>query len=527
MTSLPTFTKSLIEAITGITEKKTADDLEAVDVSKTVSFFALIYEKIRNVIEFKDEHIVRRNAINRIVNRRLVFNPNLTDEGLSIAKEIAWAGYYKGDKIPETKITQLENAVSWYTSLRQNLVRGESGANAKYYAGFIRDLLVCQIEEIFAEKEFQLIRTFLFYFYQVLNPNIIIQGEEKNNKDLTFYVACEQVFLKSDKPYLRFHLFKLLFEDYLKVKEKDMVTKLPDFKKAFKYIDKQIDRPINRKIFRYLRNQRPAYLVLKELVLTHAHELSTLFDDEEKLNATIDALCREKYEASREKLKRAGVRSFLYILCTKMIFVIVLEYPIMVAAGGLNLVALGINAALPPVLMALFVLLVSLPNEENTKKIIERIGQVVYGREIVDVTFKVSRYRPRSFFSTAAFWTFYLLTFAVTYLGIDLILDVFEFEWFSKIVFFFFITAVSFFGYRVRQMAMEYTIKEKESILTPVVDFFMIPLISVGKWLSSEISRINVLIFVFDFIIEAPFKVLFEVIEEWIHFVNRRKEDIV
>ena len=525
MSNLPTFTKSLIDSVVKIKEKKVFDDSESVDVSKTVSFFALIYEKIRNVIEFKDEHIIRRNAINRIINRRLVFNPNLTDEGLSIAKEIAWAGYYKGDKIPENKITQLENAIIWYTNLRSALIRGEGSTQSKYYAEYIRDLLVCQIEEIFAEKEFQLIRTFLFYFYQMLNPHVVVESGDKDNKDLMFYVACEQVFLKSDTPYLRYHLFKLIFEDLLKTKHTQLVEKLPEFKKAFRYADKQIQRPVNRKVFRYLRNQRPAYLVLKELVLANSDKLEELLGDENKLNATIDALCREKYEASREKLKRAGVRSFLYILLTKMIFVILLEYPIMMSSGGINPVTLGINTLFPPVLMGLFVFLVSLPGEDNTKKIIERIDQVVYNKEIIDVTFKNSKYRPRSFFSSAAFWTFYLLTFAVTYLCIDLILDIFQFEWFSKLIFIFFVTAVSFFGYRVRQMAMEYTIKEKDSILTPVVDFFMIPLISVGKWLASEISRINVLIFVFDFIIEAPFKVLFEVIEEWIHFVKRRKSN--
>jgi hypothetical protein len=97
----------------------------------------------------------------------------------------------------------------------------------------------------------------------------------------------------------------------------------------------------------------------------------------------------------------------------------------------------------------------------------------------------------------------------------------------SKVIFFFFITAVSFFGYRITQISKEYVVKEKESVLTPVIDFFMMPLVSVGKWLSSEISKINVLLFVFDFLIEAPFKVLFEVIEEWISFIRKRKEDII
>ena len=76
-------------------------------------------------------------------------------------------------------------------------------------------------------------------------------------------------------------------------------------------------------------------------------------------------------------------------------------------------------------------------------------------------------------------------------------------------------------------MSKEYVIKEKESIFMPIVDFFMMPLVSVGKWMSSEIAKINVLLLVFDFLIEAPFKVLFEVIEEWISFIKRRKEDII
>ena len=34
-------------------------------------------------------------------------------------------------------------------------------------------------------------------------------------------------------------------------------------------------------------------------------------------------------------------------------------------------------------------------------------------------------------------------------------------------------------------------------------------------------------IFIFDFIKEAPFKLIFEVVEEWISFVRKRKEEII
>src|SRR3989344_137339 len=117
-------TKLLIERINKIRQQPEANDSEYVDVSRTVSFFAIAYEKVRNIIEFKDEHIVRRNAINRIIGRRLAFNTNLTDEALSLAKEIAWAGYYKRDKIPEKLIEKLGNVINWYIALRNQLIKG-------------------------------------------------------------------------------------------------------------------------------------------------------------------------------------------------------------------------------------------------------------------------------------------------------------------------------------------------------------------------------------------------------------------
>ncbi len=528
MPNLSTYTRSLLEAIDKIVNKQTIEESETIDVSKTVSFFALVYERFRNVIEFKDEHIIRRNAINRILVRRLAFNPDLVDEAASIAKEIVWAGYYKTDKIPESKINRLEKIIDWYISLRNFLVRGE-GSRKHYYAEFIRDLLVCQIEELFAEKESQIERTFLFYFYQVLNPQIVVEGLEKDEKDLLFYIASERVFLKSDYIYLRFRLFKLLFEDLLKVKKEDFVEKAAEFKKAFAFIDKYInDKHTDRKIVRYLTNIRPAYLILKEFVLRHKDSLNTIFSDEKKIRSYLDALCREKYAQSKERLTRAGIRSFIYIFLTKMLLVFIAEYPIMANSGDpMNYTALGINALFPPLLMALFVFLTGVPGEDNTQKIYEKVTQFIYEGDKKPVVFKHKKTKPKNFMFNVFFWAFYFTTFAVTFWLINIVLNFFSFPWYSKLIFVFFVTAVSFFGFRIRKVALEYQIKEKESVLQPVVDFFMIPLISVGKWLSNEISKLNVLIFIFDFLIEAPFKVLFEVIEEWISFVRRRKEEII
>ena len=76
-------------------------------------------------------------------------------------------------------------------------------------------------------------------------------------------------------------------------------------------------------------------------------------------------------------------------------------------------------------------------------------------------------------------------------------------------------------------MTKELRLEEKASILAPIGDFFFMPMLSLGKFFSSEIAKLNFFIFIFDFIIEAPFKLIFEVVEEWISFVKKRKEEII
>ena len=78
----------------------------------------------------------------------------------------------------------------------------------------------------------------------------------------------------------------------------------------------------------------------------------------------------------------------------------------------------------------------------------------------------------------------------------------------------------------MKSVINEYKLVEKENVLSPVIDFFFMPMLSIGKFLSTEVARFNFFILLFDFIIEAPFKLIIEVVEEWISFVKARKEEI-
>ena len=107
------------------------------------------------------------------------------------------------------------------------------------------------------------------------------------------------------------------------------------------------------------------------------------------------------------------------------------------------------------------------------------------------------------------------------------VLSYFHFTVASQAIFIFFVTVVVFFAYRIRQTGKEYVIKEREGLLSPLVHFFLLPVLNVGKWLSSEIAKINFFVALFDFVFEAPFKAIFEIFEEWFSFMRRKKEEII
>jgi len=52
------------------------------------------------------------------------------------------------------------------------------------------------------------------------------------------------------------------------------------------------------------------------------------------------------------------------------------------------------------------------------------------------------------------------------------------------------------------------------------------PIILVGRWLSNNMSRVNIFIFIFDFIIEAPFKILVDVAEDWTKYIRERRDNM-
>src|SRR3989339_1272833 len=522
--------KALLDTLKSIKSKIKPDDNSALSVSQTVSFFALVYEKVRNAVEYREDHLILRAAIERILRRRFSLNPDGHGEAENLLRELLWARYFDNGVLGAEDNMIIQNLINKYILLRRQLVVGRDNELRVFLDQFLMDLLTCEIEETLKPESAAIQSNLTFFIYQVLRKKIKIEGLKEDMKDSFFLVAIEKVFAKSDRSYLRYHLFTTFYKTLVTYSEKELNSLSSKFPSIFKKIDDMVSNPYVDNLAKFVRKQLPPFLILFALIKNKSDELQLILTDREKLWNEVDATCRSKYQQLGTRIRTLAIRSFIYILLTKMIFAIILEIPVsMYFYGEINRNAIIINSIFPPILMIGILGFFKVPGDENTKKIFQRIVDIIDDDKIFEtrvafVPKKSGRKRPLLIFG---FTVFYSLTFLVTLSLIYEFLTNLGFNLVSQSIFIFFVSIVSFFSYRIRQVTKELRLEEKASILAPIGDFFFMPMLSLGKFFSSEIAKLNFFIFIFDFIIEAPFKLLFEIVEEWISFVRKRKEEFI
>lgn len=527
--SISPYTEALIKSYT-TSKKPLPPGVTKLSVSQTVSLAAFIYEKMRNAIEYREDHLIRRAAIERVFKRRLVLNQNGKDIAEPLIKEMLWARYIENNTIPEEKIAEIQETIDKYVYIRNEFLVGRPQKEQKMITTWIMDIVSCEIEERLCPDQKR--EAFTNYVYQILRPMISLADPEIN-ADVQVYIAVERAFGKSDDPLIRYHLLELLLPELTLGDWTTAQKLLPQFMKTYKRIEKDIAYEKGDVLKRFVKKETAPFLILRDLFETHIKDIKTVLTSEEKLNFKVDEICRKRYDETQSKLRRAGVRSFIYIVLTKVVFAVALEVPYdLYLYKHIAYLPISINVLFPPVFMAAIILSTSVPGYENTKRIQGRIRQIITEdptKEDQNTPHVVlgKKTRRRSASLAIGFSVLYLLAFLISFGFIWYILSLLKFNIVSQGVFIVFLTLVTFFAYRIRQISKEYLVEAKEGVLSPIADFFMLPLLRVGQWLSGEIAKINFIIFLFDFIIEAPFKAIFEVVEEWIRFVRIKKEEMV
>lgn len=528
-------TKKLFQAVYAEQNKEETDNNRPkIKVSELISKMAFYYEKIRNTVDYKEESLLRKNAIERILKRQITLQGSKDEEKIArhLLIELIRAGYLRNNAIEENKISEIGAIINKYVKLKNYFA---SSPNADFnvkseYARWIIAMAACDIEERIGRDQIK--QTIIGNMYSVLVENIKLpeDSEYGDDKEIQIYIGIHRNFLKFDKEMIEFILFKYFNGRWADAEEEEIAEAGHNLKSLRESIEKQVNHPLAGQLNRVINSYTVYFTILTDVISDNpAGVYDKILNDIKAFPRLVKLACNKRYKEARAKLRRAAFRSILYLFLTKTILVMILEIPVTVLLNdAVNYNALAINVGFPPFLLFLAALFTKVPGDANTARINEGIEEITFIEKKRKEPFLLRKPGKRSGGATVVFGIIYAVTFLITFGLIIWALDKIGFNFVSITIFLFFLTLVSFFSIRIRKAARElFIVEQKENIIGFIADFFYVPIVAVGKWLNEKFSRMNVFVFILDFIIEAPFKIFVEITEEWTKYVKERKDEIV
>lgn len=500
-----------------------------IHVSDTVSRLAFVYEKIRNIIDYKEEHLLRKNAIHRILKRRLLAGGTGESAARPLIVELIQARYLENDKMPEGKVTTVEAIINRYLHLSKFGGEHLNWEDRDEQHRWLLSIAAVEIEQALASNARD--KAVAEAMYEVMISDLALAGDDMpdvRERNLQIYLAIERALLKYDESMVAYSLFRIYIPEWHEHDAESIQSLSHRFEEIRNEIEKQQHHKRSEFLFRVMKQYAAFFWVMRDVAEEKPSAAIQTFANRELLKEAIRRAAARRYADARVKLRRSVIRSFIFIFLTKMLLAFVIEVPFeLFVKGFIDRLTLGINIAFHPILMFFIAATIRVPSRKNTDRLIAGIDEIAYkdtGRQLVK---KVRMPRPRGPLMRSAVATLYLATFVITFGLIILLLGRFNFNAVSGALFLFFLTIISFFAVRIRISAREFVVLEqREGPLGFLVDFFSIPILRVGRWIALRAPKVNIVLFIFDFLIEAPFKSFLAVLEELTSFLREKKEEI-
>lgn len=501
-----------------------------VRVSDILSAVAYFYERIRNVLEYRGEHVLRRNAIERILKRLLWEHAGHDMERVAnvLLRELIWARYIPNDTLPRSKSKEVAQVINKYLYLLGALREKGTSLADSTLKSWVWGVASCEIEEVIDLSRREPYVRLMYAWFQ---DHFEWQDEElpREEKDIQLYLAIHRSLAKSDEPIMRYHL---LFRShpYWSEHSKGVIDEVVGhFHQIYETIEKQITYPQRLTLYRYVKKHAAPFEILKEIVLREGAKTAELVENTDSFIEKVREICAVKYAQIQRRVNRGIVRSIIYIFATKVILALLIEVPYeLYRFGHLTWIPIGINVIFPPAMMWLIGLTIKAPGEANTQRIISKLRSIVYKNDVISPTpFSILRSTQGASLKNV-FAVIYIALFMLVFGGVAYILTLLDFTALGIGIFFIFLSLVLLFGFRVRFTASELKVMgEREGLLSYVFENLTMPFLSTGVYLSRGLAKLNFLTLVLDFLIEAPLKTIIEMIEEWTVFIREKREEVV
>ena len=496
------------------------------EVRSVTRGLASMYERLRNTLDFRDEHLIRVFAIRRILKRRLTRGARAERVALPLLQELVRSGYVPNTAIPERSVAVYERVIEKYIQLFFFLLEASQGVASKDLWDLVFTVAANELEDRLSPspRRHAVAQTLI----NRMREEAVLERWALHNDEAEdqYVLAAYRTLFKANKELITWQLFRRYFPDWLEApgveRVREVAYNVPTVRQR---VDNAFRHPARDRLTRHVKPVATTLWLLEEALIEEADVAMVLSHPSmmsEKLQATINRY----YKTASQRLGRILRRSLLYIFLTKMAIALLIEIPFdRFIEGSVNVLNIGFNVIVPPLLLLIFGLSVQIPGSKNTHMLQVLAERLMYeGALKLDPLKKPATQRAvLNFFFNLFYGIIYLASFGAL---VTLLLR-FQFNILGIAIFLFFLSIVSFFGFRIREQAQELiVIKGEERFLVFLAVLFFLPILRTGQWISQQSSKINIFLYFFDLFIEAPLQAFLEFFDKFTGFVREKKEDV-
>lgn len=499
---------------------------------------AAFYEQIRTIVDWKEEHLMRRAAIIRKLKRRffdLEMN-NFTGTGdvaESLVLELIRGGHFPNDKIPESKISDVRKIIDKYIFILKNNPENKEGKAGMNFYNWLIEVCACEIEETLvpAIKEMALID----YMFEAMKEKIKVSDKVYESgflkKEYTYvqiYIAVCQALFKLDKPIISYNLLKYKYPNWQNA-DTNLISEVSQkMFKIWQKTEEDLVNPIGNKFYNICEKYDTPYLLMGDILSpNNASEIGREISDPSVLEQLVKDAYSKRLSSLKSRISRAAAYSTVSIFVTKVLSLILLEVLIEKAMGeNINLMVLIADVLIPTFLMFLMVTTVKRPSKKNLNLVVMETMKIAYKKDSTD-TYEIKMSRKKGVVIKTILSLMYVASAFVTFGAIYWILNYFGFPLTSILIDMIFIALILFAGTAVAKRAQELTVEEeKEGFLSFLSDVFFLPVQGLGRWISNKWKKYNAIAAFFNALIDMPFSAFVDFLEKWRYFIKERKEEI-
>lgn len=497
-------------------KREKAAKAEKVHVVGAGGLVTAAYEQLRNAAEYADEHLLLQKAIKRFYRRMFLTQ---TDEFIrksadELITELTFAEYLANDSVTEETVDEINHLAAQYHHVYTQIQSAKDIGNARGETWAI-DVLAVEVARLFKDNSVKeaFVQFAFDHFKQTTDIAAIFGGTTPKDAEPALYVGVHRSLAKSDQAIIRAALLRRYnqspgdFAGYCRVNAE---------------INGLFDSETTEKLAHFVDRQGAPLRILMRM-LENGVDVAEILPRKTRLMNAYEDQVQSEYKLINKRINRGIVKSVIFLIISKLLVGLAIEVPYDYAvAGGIIWESLLINLLFPPVYMVLLRATLATPSQANTKRLMSQAEEMFYGAP----SRQLGR-APRHSFGTA-YNVAYALIFLAVFAGVSwLLMTYFSFAVPHLIVFFIFLSGASFLGFRLSRMIRDVeSVDSQQNGVTVLRDFFYMPFVIVGRWISEKYAKINVVSMILDMVIELPLKSLLRMIRQWSAFISSKKDQL-